>query len=176
MPDDEKTPLDQVLDLFVYAPLGLALSVREQLPKLADRGRQQMTGQMTMAKMIGQFAAQQGQREAEKALRRAGERAEQVLGDLFGPDVVPERVPPADAVRREPARRDDVPAPEPVAAAPAPPVESLAIPGYDTLSASQVVQRLAGLAPDELAAVRDYEAATRKRRTILNRVAQLQAG
>jgi hypothetical protein len=52
---------------------------------------------------------------------------------------------------------------------------ALAIPGYDALSASQVVQRLAGLADDELEAVRTYEAATRGRRTVLNRIAQLQA-
>jgi hypothetical protein len=50
----------------------------------------------------------------------------------------------------------------------------LAIPEYDTLSASQVVQRLAGLAVEELEAVRDYEAGTRGRRTILSKIAQLQ--
>jgi hypothetical protein len=43
------------------------------------------------------------------------------------------------------------------------------------LSASQVVPRLSGLSPDELQAVRDYEAAHRGRKTILSRVAQLQA-
>ncbi len=37
----------------------------------------------------------------------------------------------------------------------------LAIPGYDTLSASQIVQRLPGLSPDELEAVRLYELAGR---------------
>jgi len=60
--------------------------------------------------------------------------------------------------------------------APAPSVDSLAIPGYDTLSASQVVQRLSGLAEDELEAVRAYEDASRKRKTILARVEQLQSG
>ena len=50
----------------------------------------------------------------------------------------------------------------------------LAIPGYDSLAASQVVQRLAGLAADELAAVGAYESAHRGRRTILTRVRQLQ--
>ena len=49
--------------------------------------------------------------------------------------------------------------------------EGLAIPGYDSLAASQVVQRLAGLAADELAAVGAYESAHRGRRTILTRVA-----
>ena len=57
---------------------------------------------------------------------------------------------------------------------PTPAVDSLAIPGYDTLSASQVVQRLPGLAGVELEAIRAYESAGRARKTILNRVAQLQ--
>ena len=52
----------------------------------------------------------------------------------------------------------------------------LAIPGYDSLSASQVVQRLAGLSANELEAVRSYEAAGRGRRTILTKISQLQAG
>jgi hypothetical protein len=58
----------------------------------------------------------------------------------------------------------------------APSAGELAIPGYDTLSASQVVQRLAGLSTGELEAVRHYEQATRGRRTILAKVAQLQSG
>ena len=53
--------------------------------------------------------------------------------------------------------------------------ESLAIPGYDSLSASQVVQRLAGLSPEELELVGRYEDAHRGRRTILSKVSQLQS-
>jgi len=49
----------------------------------------------------------------------------------------------------------------------------LAIPGYDTLSASQVVRRLEGLGRSELETVSRYEAATRNRRTILHRADQL---
>ncbi len=51
--------------------------------------------------------------------------------------------------------------------------DDLPIPGYDALSASQVVQRLSGLADDELDAVRGYEAAHRNRRTILGKIEQL---
>lgn len=54
-----------------------------------------------------------------------------------------------------------------------PEAASLGIPDYDSLAASQVVPRLAALTPDELAAVRAYEAAHRGRRTILGRVDQL---
>ncbi|MGH9124678.1 MAG: hypothetical protein ACRDZ8_08115 [Acidimicrobiales bacterium] len=52
----------------------------------------------------------------------------------------------------------------------------LAIPGYDSLSAFQVVQRLAGLEPAELESVRRYETTGRGRRTILTRISQLQTG
>jgi hypothetical protein len=56
-----------------------------------------------------------------------------------------------------------------------PAVETLAITDYDSLSASQVVTRLDGLEPDELEAVRAYETTHRGRKTILNKVAQIQA-
>lgn len=50
---------------------------------------------------------------------------------------------------------------------------SLAIPGFDSLSASQVVQRLDGLDRTELVEVRAYEGASRARRTVLSRIDQL---
>jgi hypothetical protein len=49
----------------------------------------------------------------------------------------------------------------------------LPIPGYDALSASQVVERLVGLAPEELDAVHQYESSHRQRRTILGKIEQL---
>jgi len=49
----------------------------------------------------------------------------------------------------------------------------LPIPGYDALSASQVVERLVGLAPEELDAVHAYEVSHRQRRTILGKIEQL---
>lgn len=101
---------------------------------------------------------------------------------------IPAEAPPAAttgsaAGQGRRSRRPPSPAPNQaaVAASPLPTtdavpvVESLAIPGYDTLAASQVVQRLSSLEPDELEAVRRYELGTRGRRTILHRVAQLNA-
>ena len=48
--------------------------------------------------------------------------------------------------------------------------------GYDALAASQVVPRLESLSASDLEQVRSYELAGRGRRTILSRIAQLQAG
>ncbi len=52
-------------------------------------------------------------------------------------------------------------------------VETLPIRDYDELSASQVVERLEGLAPADLLAVRAYEEQHRGRRTILGKIEQL---
>ncbi len=52
---------------------------------------------------------------------------------------------------------------------------ALAIPSYDTLSASQIVERLAGLNERDRDLLRRYELANRKRRTILGKIDQLQA-
>ncbi|CAN5201872.1 hypothetical protein BH18ACT4_BH18ACT4_14670 [soil metagenome] len=171
---DEKTPLDQALDLLFYAPLGLLMNAEEVIPDLVERGRQQVT----MARLFGQFAVQQGQAEAAKTAERVQNQAAAVidhLGDRAGrrrpagrkPDVVVTDSPPLVVDEPTPS-----PVPRPTAGGPA--AAALSIPDYDSLSASQVVPRLAGLSPEELEAVRVYEAAHRGRKTILNKVTQLQ--
>jgi len=197
-----KTPFDRALDLFVYGPVGLALSARDLLPEIVERGRQQLGGQVSTARVIGQFAVQQGQVEAEKAFARARSSAESTLEQVVDGTTKPSRPPtttnapttltpvrsaaptPSVAVPRTPRPtltevrpEPDPPAPTPAAvtAVPVVAVSDLAVPSYDSLSASQVVPRLSGLTAAELEAVRTYEAANRGRKTILNRVAQLQA-
>jgi hypothetical protein len=79
-------------------------------------------------------------------------------------------MPPEPFARSEPDTRDDpATAPNGESASTA----GLPIPGYDALSASQVVERLIGLAPDELDAVHAYETSHRQRRTILGKIEQL---
>jgi hypothetical protein len=151
-------PGEQLLDLLVYAPLGLLLEARDLVPKLAEKGRQRMGGQVTVARMIGEMAVRQGQRRAETIVNRL---REQSSGSAAAPD------PPATN------GHGPIPAAPAPAAGPVPDAASLAIPGYDTLSASQVVPRLEGLTPAELEAVRAYEVATRGRKTVLTRIDQL---
>jgi hypothetical protein len=182
---EAKSPIEQALDLFVYAPVGLALTAAEELPKLIEKGRQRLNGQLTMARMMGEFAVNEGQKRAEKFVRNAGERAG---GSRPATPPAPPATPPAaprettTTVATAPPPADAGPVTEVGTDAPStngttPHVPAdLAIPGYDALSASQVVQRLAGLAPDELEAVRDYESSHRGRKTILGRISQLQTG
>lgn len=138
----DRSPFEVLLDLTVYAPLGLAVTARERLPDMIEKGRHFLGTQVNSARVAG---GPDGGRATERPqpVSEAGP-----AGPTDGP---------TDATR-----------------SPAPSGAHLAIPGYDTLSASHVVQRLAGLSTAELEAVRAYEADTRGRRTILNRIAQLQ--
>jgi hypothetical protein len=191
--DNDKNPVEQAIELLVYAPLGLALDARELMPKFIERGR----NQVTVARMIGKFAVSQGQAVAGKHLSTVEQQVQATL-ESFGlvpsgsngpataapsapaegapnlvavPDVV-EPTPAADLTPHALAPDED---PIDVTAAPEPAASSLAIPDYDSLAASQVIPRLAGLSADELDAVRQYESLKRGRKTILSRITQLQS-
>lgn len=163
----------------MHAPISFVLEVRKMVPSFVERGRQQVR----MAKMIGQFAVKQGQVEAERRLGKVAAQADSVLGEfgLRSSDTLTVEGLHADADLddgpQEPALVAVSPVvPESPAVANEPPVsaEDLAIADYDSLAASQVIPRLAGLDPDELAAVGRYETTNRHRKTILGKIAQIQ--
>lgn len=163
---DEKRPIDVALDVLVYLPVGLAVSVRELLPALARRGRERVEAELNQARVVGQFSVEQGRLRATTAFSQARAQGVERLDRLTADEApteppAPEAAPPA--ARTTAARATAGPA-----------GAELAIPGYDSLAASQVLPRLEGLAPDELEAVRAYEAAHRGRKTILGRIDQLQ--
>ena len=185
---------EKLLDALVYVPAGLALSVVEELPRLATRGRERLGVQVSSARAVGQFVVKAGHdelvRRSDGWFHRSGSRAP----GGSAPDAafpVPGGPPPAGRAApiggaSAPSPNDPTVAPDraPVGEGPAsaaaisanghvPAVTTLSIPGFDALSASQVVQRLDGLNRSELVSVRAYEASTRGRRTILSRVDQL---
>ena len=192
---DNKSAGDRLLELVVFGPTGLAVTLVKEFPKFVEKGRHRVEGQVHTARLVGQFAFQMGRRQLEQSLSHLGTQPE---GPISGRNV---RADTEDAAVDLGGRVDLEAAPVPPvggadAAAPetaAPPWRpsvwlgsggpngvgsptSLAIPGYDSLSASQVVQRLEGLSSPELEEVRAHEAAHRQRRTILHRVEQLLSG
>ncbi|MEI7860665.1 MAG: hypothetical protein WCI26_12655 [Acidimicrobiales bacterium] len=264
---------ERLLDLFVFLPTGLAVTVAEELPRLAVRGRERLGVQVNSARAIGEFVVVASQDELKRRVGRIrphGRPADSEQGNPVPSDETPFNAPPrlrriprppvadvpapertsgnatgngsvkrtatapapqhaaangfatavgsasgvgsatavgsASGVRSAPTARSalfdrpattttqtqtttqtttQTPAAPTVASGPSssrpiraagghiPDVSSLAIPGFDTLSASQVVHRLDGLSRSELVATRAYELATRGRRTILSRVDQL---
>jgi len=193
----KKPPVDKALELFVYAPLGVTLYLKDAYPMiramLVNRGRSeveqrqhQVTGKLSHWKNAGEVALAFGPPEIK---RRVGdqltglrERASGVGIPGVARTVVPEpaeesavRVEPSPFVNRNGHANgtSNGTAVSLTDERTAPPASTLPIPGYDELSASQVVERLSGLGTEELEAVRDYERAGRARKTILGRIDQL---
>lgn len=141
----EQRPLiEKVLDIVVYAPVGLALQLHSDLDTVVTSGRTRVSERVQVARWIGEMAVTYGRRELEK--RMASVSVEVVAVE----SVVIEAVAPV------------------VSPTVAPPFE-----GYQSLAAAQVVQLLGRLPADELAQVRAYESANRGRRTILAKLDQL---
>jgi hypothetical protein len=156
----KENPLRRALDACIFAPVGVAVTVIEDLPGLVDKGRGRVEQEISNARVAGQYVVGRIQ-------RRISEQFDGIVHNANGsvPTTPDERTEERPAAAPTPVR----PAPD---AADAATVDG-ALADYDTLSASQVVRRLESLGPDELHAVQRYEAATRNRRTILNRAGQL---
>jgi hypothetical protein len=216
---EDNNPLERAVDLFVYAPIGVAMFAKDTVPTFlkmfVSRGQTEMasrkkslTDHANQYRTVGRFAVKYGgpvvKQQAEEKLDGARRLAEETFSGLVvargeGADEAPSApkaapkiekvtstakvetsstsisngaangVPVANGAVKSPAAPAPAPNPEPEA----PAAPELAIPEYDQLSASQVVERLDGLTPDELDAVREYELAHRGRNTILGKITQL---
>ncbi len=168
--DNGRGPIGHVLDLFVFAPLGLLAESHTIVPKLAETGRQHVDSRVQLARMVGQFAVQQGRQHASKVVAGLRANGTAPAADEAEPDLDPAPLDDDEEwADHAPVARsgvDDSGITE----------EDLAIPSYDSLAASQVVPRLDGLSSIELEAVRRYEEAHRGRRTVLGKIALLQQG
>ena len=190
---EPKDRIAHTLEVLVYAPIGVGLYIKDMAPTFVnmfvargraevDRRQAQVQQRTTTARSIGQVATAFGvpmvRQRVEREVDTARQRAQTLLGSIAG----------SDGTNGAPAARPERPAPPPAptnesAPAATRPSDSigsqaepdLPIPGYNSLSASQVVQRLAGLSPAELDAVRAYETSNRKRRTILGKIDQISA-
>ena len=169
--EEEPNPLQRALEILVFAPVGVALTVIEDLPSLIDKGRQRFDSDIKNARVVGRFFVAHGQRQL---LARAGK-----LLHRDPPGSAEDRsATAATSATAAAAATTEAAATAAAAAKPqADPADGVivegALAGYDTLSASQVVRRLESLGPDELRALHRHEASHRNRRTILNRAHQI---
>ena len=144
MPDEpSKSTVEQLWEFCLYAPIGLAFSMRELKPELINKGRQQVN----MARFVGTVAG----RKINKLVT----------------SVNPLHSPPNEMVDQPPA------ATQSTSASPPQSPGHLALADYDSLAASQIVARLESLTMSDLTAIHDYETAGRGRRTILAKIHQL---
>jgi hypothetical protein len=173
---EPKTPLDQALDVFVFLPVGFVVDFPRSVPRYIDCGRRQL--EVALRGLgVSPFGPSPSPSPSPSSDREAAPATESAASTSTAASAAP---PTPRAGRLRSVATGAPPAGQPLG--PVVPVGPtidpaiLAIPDYDSLSASQVVPRLDSLSVDELETVRQYEESKRRRKTILGKVAQLQAG
>src|SRR5258708_1809712 len=144
MAEEDKSPLARLVEAAVYAPLGIAALIREELPKLVERGQQEAN----MAKAMGQFTVTMGRAELEKRLKQMADRPARSASTPAPPSPTPPAPPAAPAAPAPPTAPADPAAPTAAATAEGHGTADtghdalhLAPPGYPTLSAHHGVVR-----------------------------------
>lgn len=196
----EDNPLEQLIELFVYAPIGMLYEYPEVLPRLIKKGR----SQVQLAKFFGQMAARQrgasipgsaiaGAETAGAAGAQAADVVAKVaarfiteLGAQVG--LAPSEPDPGSQVAAQrtgspsepPSTTNGAPAGKPAGSDAVPPVDSsptktarLPIAGYDDLTAKEIIGLLEDLTQDQLRRVRSHETANRNRKTVLAKIDRL---
>ncbi|MDH3300199.1 MAG: hypothetical protein OES24_06795 [Acidimicrobiia bacterium] len=193
----EDNPFEQLIELFVYAPIGMLYEYPEVLPQLIKKGR----SQVQLAKFFGQMAARQrgasipdgaipgagtagaAGAHAADAVAKVAARFITELGAQLGL-APPSPGPPSTGSETSNGDRaaapkagsgdaagsdvdDDAPAKSPTKTA------RLPIAGYDDLTAKEIIGLLEDLTQDQLLRVRAHEVAHRNRKTVLAKIDRL---
>src|SRR6476646_7369296 len=70
---EQKSHVDQMLDLCLYGPLGLLVTGRMKYPQMVAEGRKQLASHAKLGRFVAQTATTRGKQEAEKAMSRLRE-------------------------------------------------------------------------------------------------------
>jgi hypothetical protein len=158
---DDKPPLEQAVELFVYAPLGLVYEYKNVMPTLVRRGK----SQVQIARFLGQMALKRQQGEVQGSV----ESVVGVAADLLAKGVTEfgQRVglAPVDPPPESPvfsAEAGEAPASD----------TRLPIAGYETLRATDVIELLDDLDAAQRARIEAFERTHRNRKTVLAKLAR----
>ena len=183
---DDGNPLEQLVDVMLYAPIGLLYEYQDVLPQLVKRGK----SQVQLARVMAQFAANRSQDDPGGAVADATSLASslvaKVVTDLgaqlgLAPSPPPEdggtaaAAPAASAVDEAgsgAAGRDPV-ADGAGADDPTEEAAPLPIAGYDGLTAREAIPLLDDLNDEQRARIRAHEEANRNRKTVLAKLDRL---
>ncbi|MEL6985753.1 MAG: hypothetical protein AAFO29_25215 [Actinomycetota bacterium] len=188
--DEERTPIDDLVDLFVYAPVGLLYEYEDVLPKLVKRGK----SQVQLARVLGTMAVRgQGQvpatMVAEAVTSMLVNRITEIGaslglappvddGDEPSSSTKAAKAAPADESTDDESIDDKADAPEPAKTADDASkneARPLPIASYDTLTAREIIGLLDELDEGQLARIRSHEEANRARKTVLGKLDRLGA-
>ena len=187
--DDSGTdPVERALRALVYGPVGLACYVKDSAPTFlglfVSRGQREVANvRRTVGERLGIVTPEPTPPRADPlgTIGRAATQAGAAAATTVTPVVKAGIDAAASALRTVTGTPSPAAAPTPTPASAAGTdgpgeggsASDLPIPGYDGLSASQVIERLGGLPASALAQIRAYEVAHRGRRTVLASIDQL---
>lgn len=177
---DEKSPADQLVELLVYAPVGMLYEYQTVMEQVVKRGR----SQVQLAKVMGKMAAQRGQNDVEENVGEVLSSAAETIakgitefGAAIGlappktssADDTPEEQPAKEAATEKSAPKTaGSKQPEPASKLPLP------IAGYDELKAREIISLLPDLDRDQRARLAKHERENRNRKTVLAKLDQLE--
>ncbi len=161
--EGEIPPLSQLVDMFIYAPIGMLYEYPDVLPQLIKKGK----SQVKIAKVMGEFALRKGQADpaafATESFASAGGAIAKLItefSDMF--------------MGTELSQQATAPTSQKVAqVAIAEPSTHLPIANYDQLTAREIIGLLGDITPAQRARVRAHETANRARKTVLSKLEQL---
>lgn len=185
--DDERTPIDDLIDLFLYAPVGLLYEYEDVLPQLVRRGK----SQVQLARVLGTMAVRgQGPVPANMMVEAVASMVVSRLGEI-GESLGLTPQPAADSTasstgpttkakppKAKSPKKDAASAPDDqgdagdghdAEAAPLP------IASYDSLTAREIIGLLDELDAGQLARIRSHEENNRARKTVLGKLDRLSA-
>ena len=171
----ENSPgVNQLLDMFIYAPIGMLYEYPDVLPQLIKKGK----SQVQLAKVMGEFALRKGQADpagfASESLAGAGGAIAKLiteLGDLLGASDSSRFTTEVTNARSA----NGTPVIETTASASSDGAskKKLPIANYDNLTAREIVSVLSDITPAQRARVRAHETKNRARKTVLSKLDQL---
>lgn len=189
-PDDVPSSAQRLFATAFYAPIGFGARLVEDLPRGLGKARQTVSN----ARVVGKMAIKYGTRELKQRLESAS-----VDGEVIRPADIDAAESCDDSGVSETLRSaGNGDAPEPIVDATNDAVLAeldvdaavdvdaatgfdevvvgeLALPDYDHLPAAHIIGKLHGLTVPERQSIGAYEAAHRGRRTVLGKLAQLDA-
>ena len=169
-PDGPRSSLARLVELALVVPLEVSSRLVDVVPAVVDKvpaAAERVKREVVLARFLGKMVVDQGVRELRSRLAPDDDAAVSPGATPTAAPTAPTRTPgrPTASARTLPP---DI---EPDA----PRVSSLALADYDHLSSAQIVGKLDGLDAAERRAIERYERAGRRRRTILGKLAQLEA-
>lgn len=175
---EESSPLDKALDLGVFAPLGFALEFRRVVPELAEAGRRQVAfsrslGQAALRTMARSAAAKKAATAptAETAPKPQETKPvpEKPAAKKAPAKKAPAKKTPVKKVSAKKAAASKKPAAKkaPAKKAPAKKTPAATVPGYDKLTARQIIERSATATAAQRSWMLDRETSGKARKTVL---------